>query len=108
MRFQLSNGDVITIPKGFVWDLSSVPRPLWWLLPPDGDFAPAYIIHDFLYILKNKFPYSRKFVDDEMYVWAKASNGTKKISARNADNYLRYKGVQAFGGLVWNGTIKLK
>lgn len=30
-------------------DLASVPRIFWTLLPPDGKYAKAAIIHDYLY-----------------------------------------------------------
>lgn len=97
--FKLSNGFVIRIPKGYKWDLSSVPRFLWWLLPPDGDFQIGALIHDFLY--ENKLT-SRKFADKEMYRWSVAASGTKKQSLRNIDNKLRLAGVRAFGWYVYN------
>lgn len=38
----------ITVPAGFMTDGASVPRILWWFLPPWGDRATrAAIIHDF-------------------------------------------------------------
>lgn len=40
---------MIEVPAGFVTDLASVPRILWMLLPPDGKYAKAAIIHDYLY-----------------------------------------------------------
>ena len=135
LHIRLSNGFEITIPKGFIWDLSSTPRMIWWLLPPDGDFDLAYLIHDYLWIEKEKlrvefqhfildsrlnrdkeeikvdkdgWAFTRKFTDDEMFLWANKINGTEKLSLRNIDNKLRYWGVRAFGWLVWNGIIKLK
>lgn len=95
---ELSNGDVIHIPEGFVWDLSSVPRFLWSLLPPDGDFEIATLIHDYLYKNSGCLPYSQKFADREMYTWSRALSGTtNKVSMRNADNLIRYLGVRAGG-----------
>ncbi len=41
--------EVITVPKGFVTDLASVPRIVWSFYPPDGPWVKAAIIHDFLY-----------------------------------------------------------
>ena len=41
--------DPIVVPRGFVTDLASIPRPLWSWLPPDGPWAKAAVIHDFLY-----------------------------------------------------------
>lgn len=40
---------VITVPKGCVTDLTSIPRPFWVLLPPDGPWVKAAVIHDYLY-----------------------------------------------------------
>lgn len=117
LHIRLSNGFEITILKGFIWDLSSTPRFVWWLLPPDGDFDLAYLIHDYLWIEKEKMriefekkdlDFTRKFTDDEMLLWANTTNSTKNASLRNIDNKLRYWGVRVFGGLVWNGIIKLK
>lgn len=96
LYFELSNGEHLTIPGGFIWDLSSVPRIFWTLFAPDGDFEIASIIHDFLY--QNKL-YTRAFADTEMYLWSVVLSGTKnKISFRNFDNWTRYKVVQKFGG----------
>ncbi|ENM4473285.1 DUF1353 domain-containing protein [Salmonella enterica] len=43
------NSDVIEVPAGFVTDLASVPRIFWTLLPPDGKYAKAAMIHDYMY-----------------------------------------------------------
>jgi Protein of unknown function (DUF1353) len=37
------------IPSGFVTDLASIPRIFWQVLPRDGEYAYAAIIHDYLY-----------------------------------------------------------
>lgn len=39
----------VEVPKGFVTDLASIPRPFWSLLRPDGEYTYAAIIHDYLY-----------------------------------------------------------
>jgi hypothetical protein len=44
----------IIVPRGFVTDLASIPRPLWSWLPPDGPWAKAAVIHDFLYYTQGK------------------------------------------------------
>ena len=104
----LSNGDKIFIPKGFTWDLSSVPRVFWWVFAPDGDFELAYLIHDYLW-KEEKENYTKNFTDNEMLKWAKVTNGTDAFwSFRNFDNYARYYGVRGFGWLVWKDIIKLK
>ncbi|ECG6032325.1 DUF1353 domain-containing protein [Salmonella enterica subsp. enterica serovar Eastbourne] len=66
-EFYLSddNRDVISVPAGFVTDLASVPRIFWTLLPPDGKYAKAAIIHDYLYdnALRTKKEADRIFLD---------------------------------------------
>lgn len=47
--FEFYLSDVISVPAGFVTDLASVPRVFWTLLPPDGKYAKAAIIHDYMY-----------------------------------------------------------
>src|SRR5690625_4178692 len=59
LYIKISNGDILHIPEGFIWDLSSVPRLLWTLLPPDGDMEIGVIIHDYLYIHSNCFEYTQ-------------------------------------------------
>lgn len=46
---QYPSEDVIRVPAGFVTDLASIPRLLWPLLPPQGRYAKAAILHDWLY-----------------------------------------------------------
>ncbi|EBV2374764.1 DUF1353 domain-containing protein [Salmonella enterica] len=50
-EFYLSedNSDAISVPAGFVTDLATVPRIFWSVMPPDGKYAKAAIIHDYLY-----------------------------------------------------------
>jgi hypothetical protein len=97
LSIQLSDNSIINVPKGFQWDLSSSPRLIWPLLPPDGDFEIAALIHDYLY--QNKIT-TRKFADKEMLIWSKIVNGNRG-SMRRVDNYTRYYGVRLFGSFVW-------
>jgi hypothetical protein len=39
----------VTVPKGFVTDLASIPPIFYSWLRPDGNYAYAAIIHDYLY-----------------------------------------------------------
>lgn len=41
--------DVITIPAGFRFDGASVPRALWWAVPPTGPYLAAAMLHDWCY-----------------------------------------------------------
>jgi len=50
LRYTPSDAEhTITVQKGFVTDLASIPRAVWILLPPDGPWVKGAVIHDFLY-----------------------------------------------------------
>lgn len=63
----LSNGDTITIEKGFKFDGHSVPRFLWCIFPPYDCDVYAALVHDAL--CSGQFSpfkqYTRKFIDME-------------------------------------------
>jgi hypothetical protein len=99
VEIALSNGKVIKIPNGYVWDLASVPRLLWGICPPDSDAELAFLIHDYLY--ENRIG-TRKWADKEMLKWSIATNGTNNWSIRNIDNYIRYWAVRLGGRKAWN------
>lgn len=96
---QLSNGETIVIPKGYEWDLSSVPRIFWSICAPDGDFELASLIHDYLY--ENKL--GKEFADKEMLIWSLNLYGNQKyISVKKIDCYIRYYAVKCFGNKKYN------
>jgi hypothetical protein len=43
-----TSANAILIPKGFVCDLNSIPRFLWWASTP-SDYAAAGVLHDWGY-----------------------------------------------------------
>jgi hypothetical protein len=53
----------ITCKKGFVTDLASVPRAIWWLISP-WDIARATIIHDLLYKRIREYRADNEDIDD--------------------------------------------
>ncbi len=50
----IGSGDRITVPKGFETDLASIPRIFWSILPPAGQYAPAAIVHDYIYVYQTR------------------------------------------------------
>lgn len=40
---------VVRVPINYITDLTSVPRLLWSIFPPNGKYAKAAIVHDYLY-----------------------------------------------------------
>ena len=101
IRYMTPSG-VRVIPAGFKCDLASVPRFLWWWMPPFGRSAIAYVFHDDLYKSKRSHKMTRKQCDRLMHAFAKAVNGTQSPSLRNVDIKLRYYAVRLFGWVVWN------
>jgi hypothetical protein len=57
------SGVCITVPAGFYTDLASIPRLMWTLFPPDGQWVKAAVIHDYLYLFKGLGIYSRAQAD---------------------------------------------
>lgn len=45
--FENSN-EYINVPTGFITDGATIPRVLWWLLPPIGEYSQATTLHDYL------------------------------------------------------------
>lgn len=80
--------DIIEVPVGFITDLASVPRIFWSLLPPNGKYAKAAIIHDYLYdnALRTKEQADLIFLD------AMAVLGVPKWK-----RWLMYQSVKLFG-----------
>lgn len=38
----------VNVPKGYLTDGASVPRPFWSLIPPWGEYGQAAVMHDWL------------------------------------------------------------
>ncbi|EBQ9424332.1 phage tail protein [Salmonella enterica subsp. enterica serovar Potsdam] len=94
-EFYLSddNSDVISVPAGFITDLASVPRIFWTLLPPDGKYAKAAIIHDYLYdnALRTKKEADRIFLD-----------GMTVLGVPEWKRTIMYYAVRLFGKGMYN------
>ena len=39
----------IVVPKGYVTNLASIPRPFWGILPRNGKYGCASVAHDYLF-----------------------------------------------------------
>lgn len=38
----------VEVPAGYLTDGATIPRPLWWLIPPWGKYGQAAVVHDIL------------------------------------------------------------
>jgi len=104
LHVELQDGTVITIPKGFSFDGSSVPRWLEVVFRRYGPFLFAAMIHDWLYVTDYRRDIlgdkeAQRFADEEMLLWSDATNFHSNWSL--LDNWLRYKAVRWFGRKVY-------
>ena len=97
--------ETIKVPTGFVTDLASVPRALWWAIAP-FDVARAAIIHDLLYKSIRQYRWKMKDQEDKQLIKeAKiASDKVFKLAMEDADPkiagwkiYSSWKAVDLFG-----------
>lgn len=59
------SGVRIVVPAGTVTDLASIPWPARGLLPPDGPWVKAAVVHDYLYVNRGLAgQWSREASDD--------------------------------------------
>jgi len=83
-----ANDEIITVPVGFITDLASIPRIFWTILPPNGKYAKAAVIHDYLYANKIK----TKEYADNIFLEAMEVLGVEETK-----RYIIYYAVKAFG-----------
>ncbi|HFW3711885.1 TPA: DUF1353 domain-containing protein [Salmonella enterica subsp. enterica serovar 6,7:y:-] len=85
--------DIISVPAGFVTDLATVPRIFWTLMPPDGKYAKAAIIHDWMYdnALRTKKEADKIFLD-----------GMTVLGVPRWKRTIMYYAVRLFGKGMYN------
>lgn len=84
----------ITLPKGFVCDLASIPKYLQWMFKPDGPWAKAAAIHDFLY---NLSPPSNVFTEHYNAMEPKYAFMEAKLAHRSCCDALFYMAMRKSG-----------
>ena len=99
IEYSIGNSCVkIIVPKGFVTDYASIPKPLWSFgLPPHGKYGKAAIIHDYLYW---KQDCTRKQADNLLLIAMKES-GVSTLQQSEI-----YHGVSAGGESAWESNKK--
>lgn len=91
----------VTVPANFVTDLASVPRIFWSTLRPDGDYAFAAILHDYLY-WEQPSTIRREDAD------AVLKSAMEEFKVSSTDVTLIFNAVRAGGGSAWDENRKLK
>lgn len=88
--------EVIIVPKGFITDFASVPRGLWNIFPPFGEWAAAAVIHDYLYKTKGlDGRYTRKQADKIF------KEAMEVLEVPKWKRELMHKAVNVFGKNGW-------
>ena len=83
---------IVSVPKGFVTDLASVPRMFWIIFPPDGQYTKAAVIHDFCYF---KRLFRRRTCDAIFY----EAMGVLKVPLWK--RWIMHKAVRVGGWVGW-------
>jgi len=90
--FDPPGGSFVRVPNGFITDFASVPRPLWAIIPPDGKYTQAAVLHDYLY--QKKF-FSRKRCDMVF------NEAMKILGVPLWKRRVMYRALRIFGWIAW-------
>lgn len=89
----------VDVPSGFVTDFASIPRVFYSLLRPDGEYAYAAVIHDYLYWFQDR---PRRECDEVF----KACMLDFKVGQTTAQ--VIFDAVRTFGGTPWENNRRLR
>jgi len=89
----------VTVPPGFVTDFASIPRVFWSLLRPDGEYAYAAVVHDYLYWMQTR---SREEAD---HIFKMAM---EEFDVGSAKVGTIYNAVRLGGEVAWTSNAKKK
>lgn len=89
----------VEVPDGFVCDLTSVPRSFWQVMRPEGRYAYAAVVHDYLYWTQDRSKGEADGIFKLALEDSKVDSST--ISAL-------YSAVNLLGQSAWDQNRKLK
>ena len=97
---EISQLPEITVPKGFVTDLASIPPVFFSLLRPDGEYTHPAVIHDYLYWSQSV----DRDTADEIF-----NLGMKEFDISDIHRIAIHTAVSSiFGEIAWNNNKKAK
>lgn len=96
---QVGKFEKVEVPAGFVTDFASIPQSFWSELRPDGDYAYAAVIHDYLYWTQA----GKRDVADQILDF-----GMQDLKVDRVIRAAIYRAVRLFGGLAWRQNARLK
>ena len=88
----LESQEIVSVSPGFKTDFASVPRLLWIIIPPWGNYGKAAVIHDYCY---SKRLYSR-LRSDEIFLEA-----MEVLKVPHWKRKLMYYFVRLYGWSAW-------
>jgi len=91
-----SKGEIV-VPAGFDTDYASIPRIFWAIYAPDGSYAEAAVVHDFLYWAQ---PIERAEADEVFYE-AMTALGVPWLRRQ-----ILYRAVRLGGWAAWASNAK--
>lgn len=89
----------VSVPTGFVTDFASVPTVFWTVLPRDGVYVYAAVLHDYLYWIQD-----RARADADRVLLACMEEFSVDAVSRRAV----YWGVRAGGSFAWSDNANAK
>lgn len=99
--------NAVEVPVGFITDFASIPRPLWVLLPPWGQYGKAAVIHDFMYTEHKHSTYDAEGVESFVQIERKQADdiflqAMEVLGVNVITRYAMYAAVRVFGNRPWN------
>lgn len=84
----------VMVPEGYATNFASIPRFFWRILPPDGPYRKAAIVHDAMY----DAGYPSRWLADAIFCEAMAELGVVAWK-----RMLMWVFVRLFAGGAWRG-----
>jgi hypothetical protein len=89
----------VEVPKGFVTDFASIPRIFYSMYRPDGEYAHAAVVHDYLYWAQSV---SRNDADEIFKI------AMEDLEISPANVLILYHAVATFGASAWENNKRAK
>ena len=96
LHYTPTDAPSVVVPAGFECDLASIPRPFWSLLSPQGNYAKAAVLHDWLYTVAAPRSDAARLAADRAFLKAMKEEGVRWLART-----IMYRAVRRFGGLVF-------
>jgi hypothetical protein len=84
--------EIIKVPIGFITDFASIPKVFWGILPPDGPYAKAAVIHDYCY----RYGLYTRRRSDQIFL-----EGMEVLEVERWKRTTMYYAVRDFGWYSW-------